>query len=192
MDISLLYIETNQYYLNMRSLFILLSMGLIMAAPQAIAQKYKIAKGYSVKFDGGGDVAGSFKDLSGAINFDEADLTKSSVTLKIKVETVNTGNAMMNNHAKGAEWFDAKTYPLITFTSKSFTKTAKGYDVTGTMDMKGVKKEITIPFTFTKKAKGGEFKASFQVDRNDYGIGKKEGKVGGAIKIDVVIPVVKG
>lgn len=176
----------------MRTFLVFLSLGLFVASPQAMAQKYKIAKGYSVKFDGGGDVAGSFKDLSGTINFNEADLAKSSVTLKIKAETINTGNAMMNNHAKGKEWFDAKTYPLITFTSSSITKTEKGYDVVGILEMKGVKKEITIPFTFSKTGKGGEFKAKFEVDRNDYGIGKKEGKVGGAVKVDVVIPVTKG
>jgi polyisoprenoid-binding protein YceI len=175
----------------MRTMLVLVTLGLFIASPQAIAQKYKIAKGYSVKFDGGGDVAGSFKDLSGTVEFNETDLTKSSVTLKIKTESINTGNAMMNNHAKGKEWFDAKTYPLITFTSKSFTKTAKGYDVVGIMEIKGVKKEITISFTFSKTGKGGEFKASFQVDRNDYGVGKKEGKVGGAVKVDVVIPVNK-
>ncbi|MFI5204323.1 MAG: YceI family protein [Flavobacteriales bacterium] len=175
----------------MRTILAFLILGFMIASPQAFAQKYKIAKGYSVKFDGGGDVAGSFKELSGTIVFNETDLTKSSVSLTIKTGSVNTGNGMMNNHAKGKEWFDAKGFPTITFTSKSFAKTAKGYDVTGTLEMKGVKKEITIAFTFTKTEKGGEFKAKFQVDRTDYGVGKKEGTVGAAIKLDFVIPVTK-
>jgi polyisoprenoid-binding protein YceI len=173
----------------MKSIILFLIMAVWIASPQATAQKYKIGKGYSVKFDGGGDVAGIFKDLSGTIVFNENDLTKSSVTLKIKTESINTGNGMMNNHAKGKEWFDAKAFPLITFTSSSFQKTAKGFDVKGTLEMKGVKKEITIAFTFNKTAKGAEFKAKFQVDRTDYGIGKDGGSVGKVIKID--IPVVK-
>lgn len=173
------------------TVFILLTA--FMAAPSATqAQKYKIGKGYSIKFDGGGDVAGSFKDLSGTITFDDADLSKSSAVLKIKAETINTGNAMMNNHAKGKEWFDTKTYPLITFTSSEFTKTAKGYDVKGTLEMKGVKKEITISFTFSKTGKGGEFKTKFEVNRVDFGVGKDGGNVSKTIKIEASIPVTKG
>jgi polyisoprenoid-binding protein YceI len=57
--------------------------------------------------------------------------------------------------------------------------------------MHGVSKEISIPFTFSKKGSKGTFIAKFSVDRTDYQIGKKNGGVAETIKITATIPVTK-
>ena len=57
--------------------------------------------------------------------------------------------------------------------------------------MHGVSKEISIPFTFTKKGNKGTFIAKFSVDRSDFQVGKKNGGVAEAIKISATIPVTK-
>ena len=111
------------------------------------SQDWKIADNYSVKFDGG-DPSGQFSGLKGTVSFDPNDLAGSKFDVSIDVATINTGNGMKNTHAKSAMWFDAEKYPTIHFASSSFTKTASGYEVKGTLDMHGVQKEITIPFTF--------------------------------------------
>ena len=56
--------------------------------------------------------------------------------------------------------------------------------------MHGVKKQISIPFTFSNNI----FKGVFSVNRIDYGIGTLEGmskKVSNAIKLEFSVPVVK-
>jgi len=151
------------------------------------SQDWKIADNYSVKFDGG-DPSGQFSGLKGTVSFDPNDLAGSKFDVSIDVATINTGNGMKNTHAKSAMWFDAEKYPTIHFTSSSFTKTASGYEVKGTLDMHGVQKEITIPFTFNNNV----FEGSFQVSRLDYNINSAEPNHGAStFKVDLSVPVTK-
>lgn len=151
------------------------------------SQDWKIADNYSIKFDGG-DPSGEFGGLKGTISFDPNDLTTSKFDATIDVATINTGNGMKNTHAKSAMWFDAEKYPTIKFTSEAITKTATGYETKGILDMHGVQKEITIPFTFNNNT----FSGSFEINRLDYNINTAEPNHGSAkFKVDINVPVSK-
>ena len=151
------------------------------------SQDWKIADNYSIKFDGG-DPSGEFSGLKGTISFDPNDLATSKFDATIDVATINTGNGMKNTHAKSAMWFDAEKYPVIKFTSETITKTATGYETKGILDMHGVQKEITIPFTFTNNT----FSGSFEINRLDYNINTAEPNHGSAkFKVDINVPVSK-
>lgn len=148
---------------------------------------WKIAENYSVKFDGG-DPSGEFKGLKGTINFDPKDLASAKFNTSIDVASINTGNGMKNTHAKSEKWFDADKYPLITFTSGVISKTSNGYQSTGTLDMHGVQKQVTLPFTFNNNI----FEGSFEVNRLDYNINTAEPEHGGAkFKVSISVPVNK-
>ena len=97
----------------------------------------------------------------------------------------------MNTHAKSAEWFDAGKYPTIRFTSKKIVKNGAAYSVSGDLEIHGVKKEVTLPFTFQNKGTTGTFNGTFTVNRSDYHVGKPGGDVDEKIKLDVMVPVVK-
>ena len=151
------------------------------------SQDWKISDSYSVKFDGG-DPSGEFKGLKGNISFDPNDLASSKFDVSIDVASINTGNGMKNTHAKSDKWFDAEKYPTIKFTSSAITKTATGYAATGTLDMHGVQKTITLPFTFTNNV----FAGSLQVNRMDYNINTAEPNHGATqFKVDINVPVTK-
>jgi polyisoprenoid-binding protein YceI len=151
------------------------------------SQDWKIADNYSVKFDGG-DPSGEFGGLKGTISFDPANLASSKFDASIDVSTINTGNGMKNTHAKSEKWFDAEKYPTIRFSSSAITKATVGYEAKGILEMHGVKKEITIPFTFENSV----FKGSFQVNRLDYNVNTAEPDHGAAtFKVDLSVPVVK-
>ena len=137
-------------------------------------------------------MSGTFDELTAsAIVFDEAKLATAKLNFKIEVGSINTGNGLMNKHAKGEEWFNADKYPYIEFASSKIEKTSEGYKATGKLQMHGVSKEVTIPFTFSEKGNKGTFVAKFSVDRSDYQIGKKNGGVSETIKISATIPVIK-
>ncbi|MEO6978010.1 MAG: YceI family protein [Mucilaginibacter sp.] len=151
------------------------------------SQDWKITDGYSIKFDGG-DPSGEFGGLKGAISFDANDLANSKFNTSIDVASINTGNGMKNTHAKSEKWFDATKYPSITFTSSSIAKTTAGYTATGTLEMHGVQKPATIPFTFD----GSTFKGSFEVNRMDFNINTAEPAHGSQkFKVDITVPVTK-
>ena len=163
----------------------------VLAAFTSFAQQYKLADGYKISFTNP-DVSGTFDELSApSIVFDETKLSSSKLNFKIEVGSINTGNGLMNKHAKGEEWFNAEKYPYIEFASSKIEKTAEGFKATGKLQMHGVSKEISIPFTFSKKGSKATFIAKFSVDRTDYQIGKKNGGVAETIKITATIPVTK-
>jgi polyisoprenoid-binding protein YceI len=150
---------------------------------------WQIAEGYSIKFDGKG-ASGVFKTMSGAISFDESDLSTAKFSVSIDVASINTGNGLKNKHAKSEKWLDAKKYPFITFTSTKFSKIADGYQVEGTLEMHGKKKEVVIPFTFSSNL----FKGSFKVNRVDYGVGDTKGMskmVANEMSLEISVPVIK-
>lgn len=151
------------------------------------SQDWKISDNYSIKFDGG-DPSGEFKGLKGTVSFDPNNLASSKFDATIDVASINTGNGMKNTHAKSDKWFDAEKYPSIKFTSTSITKTANGYAATGTLDMHGVQKPVTIPFTFDNN----EFKGSFEVNRMDFNVNTAEPNHGSQkFKVDIDVPVTK-
>lgn len=154
------------------------------------SQQWKIAETHNISFSNS-DVSGVFKEITGTIQFDAANLGTSKLNLKIKVESINTGNGLQNKHAKGDDWFNAEKYPEIEFVSTKIEKTESGFKAIGKLEMHGVTKDISIPFTFVKKGAKGTFVAKFSVNRIDYGVGKKGNDVGETIKITATLPVVK-
>lgn len=153
-------------------------------------QGWQITDKYAIRFSSN-EVGGIFKTFSGDIAFDEQNLAASKFNVAVDVASINTGNGLQNKHAKSDEWFDAAKYPQIKFTSDKIVKAGSGYQVTGTLEMHGIKKSISFPFTFVRKGNEGSFSGSFTVNRSDFKIGKPGGEVSEAIKVELVVPVVK-
>lgn len=156
----------------------------------SFGQGWKILETHKVAFSNA-DVSGTFDDISGTIVFDPANLTTAKLNFKLKVESINTGNGLQNKHARGDEWFHAEKYPYIEFESTKIEKTEAGFKAIGKLEMHGVKKEVTIPFTFSKKGNKGTFIAKFNVSRSEYNVGKKGNDVADLLKITATLPVQK-
>ena len=154
------------------------------------ADNWKIADDYSVKFDGKG-ASGTFSGMKGDIVFDEHDLPGSRFNVTIEVKTINTGIGLKNKHAKSEKYFNAEKYPLIRFTSTNIKQADKGYSASGTMEIHGVKKEMTLAFKFSKTAKGGLFTSSFEINRRDYKIGSSSWLLGDDFTVELSVPVTK-
>ena len=133
------------------------------------------------------EVNGVFKTFTGTIAFDATDLAKSKFDLTIDVASINTGNGLMNKHAKGDDWFNAEKFPSINFTSSKIEKSGTDFKAIGTLEMHGIKKDFTVPFSFKKDI----FKANFSVNRTDFKVGKAGNDVSAVLKIDATIPVTK-
>jgi len=151
------------------------------------SQTWQIAEGHSVKFDGG-DPSGEFTDLKGTVIFDENDLANSKFETTIDVASINTGNGMKNTHAKSANWFDIEKYPTINFTSSSIAKTDSGFVAIGILEMHGIKKEFTLPFTFVDNV----FSANVEVSRVDFKLDDgRHPKMLPVMQVSISVPVTK-
>ena len=149
-------------------LLLTLSSFLIVSAFTTLSS-WKIAEDYNIHFEGRG-ANGTFSGLTGIIQFNPSNLAASKIAVSVDASSISTGNTLQDKHARGKKWFDVENYPEIKFTSKSFKKTAAGYEVVGEFELHGVTKEHTIPFTFTKQGTGGIFEGKTNVNRYDYGI----------------------
>ena len=151
---------------------------------------WTIGEKYNISFSNS-STSGIFKTFTGKIVFDEKNLAHSRFDVTIDVASINTGNGMMNKHAKSSDWFDAARYPSIRFVSQKIVRSATGYQVTGNLQMHGITKAMTLPFLFKQSGGAGNFTGSFVVNRTDFGIGNPGGEVDEEIRINVTVPVFK-
>jgi polyisoprenoid-binding protein YceI len=121
-------------------------------------------------------VEGRFKDFTGTINYDEKDVTKSVVEFTAKIESIDTGVEPRNKHLRTADFFDAAKYPEMTFKSTKVERKGKGYVLYGDFTLKGVTKQVALPFTVTGAVKDPwgntrfGVQAQTKINRRDYGI----------------------
>ena len=122
-------------------------------------------------------VRGRFTDFEGKIVADRAKPEASSVELTIQATSIDTANNNRDKDLRGADFFDVEKYPTITFKSTSMKARGKdSYDVTGTLTMRGVSKEITLPVTLLgimKNMRGQDaagFETAATLNRKDFGI----------------------
>ena len=136
-------------------------------------------------------VNGRFTAFEGKVLYDDKDVTKSSVNVTIKTASVNTDNTSRDNDLRSAGFFDAEKFPEITFQSKSVEKKGSDYVAHGTLTIKGVAKDVDLPFELKGPADAGRMgkvmgaHASLTVNRQDFGVAKAPGMVGNEIKIDL-------
>lgn len=149
-------------------------------------------------------VSGRFKDFNGTVRYDESDVTKSSVEFTAKVESIDTGVAARDNHLRTADFFEVEKYPDMTFKSTRVERKGKdAYVLHGDFTLKGMTKQIALPFTVTgaiKDPRGNTrfgVEAQTKINRRDYGItwGKTmEGggfDLGNEVTINLQLEVVK-
>src|SRR6266542_3796029 len=122
-------------------------------------------------------VRGAFGKTTGAIKFDEKNLTKSSVEATVDVSTIDTRVEDRDKDLKSPNFFEAEKYPTITFKSTKVQKAgADKLKVTGDLTMKGTTKPVTWNVTYTKPVTGmkGEmrraFSATTKINRKDFGL----------------------
>ena len=122
-------------------------------------------------------VRGRFSDFAGTIRVDEAAPENSSVSLRIDAASVDTNNTDRDQHLRSDDFFAVGTYPTITFdSSRIVNKTAETLDVTGTLTIRGVAREVTLPVTSLGTAKDpwGNARAGFEteltINRKDFGL----------------------
>lgn len=102
--------------------------------------------GFRVKHMGLIEVPGYFRDFSGKVIYDAADMKKSSVEFTAQMTSVDTGVAPRDNHLRSKDFFEIEKYPQMTFKSTRVMKNGETWMVTGNLTMKDVTKEVSFPF----------------------------------------------
>ena len=122
-------------------------------------------------------VTGRFQDFEGTIEFDEKDLSSASVSIRIRVASVDTNVEARDKDLRSKRFFDAEKFQTLDFESTSVSKGTGGkFRITGFLTMHGVKKEVVLDAEFFGKGKDPwgnlryGFHAETAVSREEFGM----------------------
>ena len=119
-------------------------------------------------------IDGSFTGLKTNINFNPLKPEEANIFASVESKSVNTENDMRDDHLRKIDYFSVEKFPLITLQSTKVTKTGPiSFSGVFNLTIKGVTKEIIIPFNFIKIPEKTELKGNFTINRLDFKIGTK-------------------
>ena len=170
--------------------------GLVVASPSSAAD-YKIDPNHThilflVDHLGFAKMIGLFTNFTGGISFDPAKPEASKLNVAIKTASLQTHFPPRDSDLKGADWFNVKEFPQMTFVGSSFTKKDdKSGEIVGNLTLLGVTKPLTLEVTFNKAGRRGDgadtvgFSARGSLKRSDFGMKADLGYIGD--DVDLII-----
>ena len=131
---------------------------------------------FSVRHLGISNVQGEFTKLTGTVQLDDQDISKSTVNATIDVNSLDTRVQNRDNDLKSDHFFDVGKFPTITFQSTKIVSTGEGTaKMTGNLTLHGVTKEVTFDVTGPTKViqvmgtrRGAS--ANTKINRQDFGM----------------------
>ncbi|WP_431958911.1 YceI family protein [Actinacidiphila sp. bgisy160] len=135
-------------------------------------------------------VRGQFAEYEGKLYLDGSKPANSSAEVTIKVVSVDTNQAQRDEHLRTGDFFDAATYPEITFRSTSAEQIDdETYRMHGDLTIKDTTKPVSIDFTYNGSATDpyGNLRVGFEgsttVNRGDWGLTYNAALEGGGVLI---------
>lgn len=123
-------------------------------------------------------VRGAFTKVNGTVQFDDRDISKSSVDVTIDAASVDTRVADRDKDLRSDHFFDVEKYPTLTFKSTKVEQSAPGkLKVIGDLTVHGVTKQVVLdvegPTAPVKDPWGNQraaANATTKIDRQDFGV----------------------
>ena len=183
------------------SLVLLLLIGFVGITQPMEVPAYEIDTAHSMiifraKHNGVSYNYGRFNEFTGKLMMDATDVSMSMVEFEVKAASVDTGNEKRDQHLRSSDFFSAKQFPVITFKStevKAKEDKKDVLEVTGDLELHGVKKSITVDVEITGRAQGrdGEsligFESTFTIKRSEFGMTYGMGGISDDIRITVSV-----
>jgi polyisoprenoid-binding protein YceI len=100
--------------------------------------------GFAVKHLGIANVRGTFDTFSGTLTVGD-DLAVATISATIDAESVNTAEEQRDAHLRSPDFFDAETFPQITFAATGLTPVdSETFAIAGDLTMHGVTRPVTL------------------------------------------------
>jgi len=133
---------------------------------------------FAVRHLGLSTVRGAFTKVNGAIQFDDKDITKSSVDVTIDAASVDTRVDGRDKDLRSDHFFEVAKYPTLTFKSTKVEQVEVGkLKVTGDLTIHGVTKQVVLdvegPTAAVKDPWGNQraaASATTKINRQDFGV----------------------
>jgi polyisoprenoid-binding protein YceI len=130
------------------------------------------------------DVEGIFEEFEFTGNINLSDLQNSTLSGTVVVKTIDTNNWLRSRHLRSRKYFNARDFPKIKFNSISILGVAEGFQVSGTLQIKGTEK--TVIWNFTND--GNQLTGTTSVNTHDYDISIHDRKAQNKVTVKIVLP----
>jgi polyisoprenoid-binding protein YceI len=122
-------------------------------------------------------VRGAFTDFSGEAHLVPADPPASSVSIRIRAASIDTGQADRDVHLRSADFLEVEKYPEIVFASTEVEQVDDDvFRVIGDLTIRDSTRPVTVDFTLTGSAKDpwGNVRVGFEgalaIKRSEWGL----------------------
>lgn len=131
---------------------------------------------------------GQFRQFDTELRFDPARSTKNELVVTVKLTSFDMGSAELNDAVRGPEWFDLAKFTQAEFRSTDIKPAgADRYIAHGTLDLKGTKRPVELPFRWKADGKNATLTGELTLDRTAFGIGTGEWATGDPIAVAVKV-----
>ena len=149
--------------------------------------------GFTLSHMGFSNFTGRLNGVTGSLTLAEGDRSASKISVSVPAKSFSTAIEKLDGELTSADWFDAKQFPTITFTSTKVTPTgADSATITGDLTLHGVTKPVTLTAHFVgagnnplSKAYTVGFDAKGTVKRSDFGVTKYVPLIGDEVELDL-------
>ena len=117
-------------------------------------------------------IQGRFQKWNSSLTLTSPDPSTAVFEINVEAASVDTGSGLKNGTLKGAEFFDVKNNPVISFRSTKISQTGpETFTMTGDFKLRGVSKLQTVVLETTGHGTGsGTITGTMTFNRKDYGM----------------------
>ncbi|MEE4212174.1 MAG: YceI family protein [Parvularcula sp.] len=140
----------------------------------------------------GRDFEGSFGAWEARILLDPEDPSaEGQIEAAVDVSSADAGTKERNDALPAGDWFDAARHPTARFQSSDIRPLPEGegaYEAIGTLSLKGVTRDVTMPFVLTIGDDGRAVAdGSVMLDRSDFNVGAGQFATGEWVGLEVEV-----
>ena len=120
-------------------------------------------------------VNGGFKKFSAQITIDPSKPEAGKASVEVDLSSIDAGSSDADTEVKGKGWLNIAAFPKATFDSGTVKSLGNGrYEARGPLKIKGVSRDMVIPFTLKTEGTGAWLEGSFVLPRLQFKIGDGE------------------
>ncbi|CAK7011567.1 MAG: hypothetical protein DESF_00454 [Desulfovibrio sp.] len=125
------------------------------------------------------DISGRFAEFTASVQIGKDDLSDAKFNMAARVAAIDTDVPARDEHLRSADFFEAETYPEITFASSHVQMDGKGEGkIRGALTLHGVTRDVTFSIHASEvvtnpmnNAPTRAFKVWGSIKRSEFGLG---------------------
>jgi polyisoprenoid-binding protein YceI len=134
--------------------------------------------------------SGKFKTWTASVDFDPAKPEAAHVLVTVDMASATTGDPQRDGALPGEDWFNVSQFPKATFEITGFkAKGGDSFDAPGKLTVRGVTKDVVLPFTLTTSGDTAHAVGKVNLIRSVFGVGQGSWSTDQYVAFDVNVDI---